>query len=306
MKYLDPKADLTFKKVFGEHPDLVKSFLNALLPLDEGDLIEEIEYLPAELVPENPLKKNSIVDVQCRDNRGRCFIVEMQMVWSPEFEQRVLFNASKAYVRQLGKGETYDLLHPVYSLCLVNDIFMREDSNFYHVFKMLHVEHSDRVIEGLQLVFIELPKFKPQKMGDKKMAVLWLRYLTEIDEKTKHAPIEMLDDPEVNKALNVIEESAFSDAQLRGYEKFWDGVSVERTLYNGGWKQGKKEGREEGLREGRKEGIIVGIKEGREEGRKKGSEEERLKNAKALKELGVSFEIITKVTGLTLTEIIAL
>ncbi len=171
MKYLDPKADLTFKKVFGEHPDLVKSFLNALLPLDEGDLIEEIEYLPAELVPENPLKKNSIVDVQCRDNRGRCFIVEMQMVWSPEFEQRVLFNASKAYVRQLGKGETYDLLHPVYSLCLVNDIFMREDSNFYHVFKMLHVEHSDRVIEGLQLVFIELPKFKPQKMGDKKMAV---------------------------------------------------------------------------------------------------------------------------------------
>ena len=29
MKYLDPKADLTFKKVFGEHQDLVISFLNA-------------------------------------------------------------------------------------------------------------------------------------------------------------------------------------------------------------------------------------------------------------------------------------
>ena len=302
MKYLDPKADLTFKKVFGEHPDLVKSFLNALLPLDEGDLIEEIEYLPAELVPENPLKKNSIVDVQCRDNRGRCFIVEMQMVWSPEFEQRVLFNASKAYVRQLGKGETYDLLHPVYSLCLVNDIFMREDSNFYHVFKMLHVEHSDRVIEGLQLVFIELPKFKPQKMGDKKMAVLWLRYLTEIDEKTKHAPIEMLDDPEVNKALNVIEESAFSDAQLRGYEKFWDGVSVERTLYNGGWKQGKKEGREEGLREGRKEGIIVGIKEGREEGRAEGL----LETARNLKRMGMNVDFIAQATGLSVDECLSL
>jgi hypothetical protein len=35
-KYLDPKADLTFKKVFGEHPELVMSLLNALLPLDEG------------------------------------------------------------------------------------------------------------------------------------------------------------------------------------------------------------------------------------------------------------------------------
>ena len=36
-RYLDPKADLTFKKVFGEHPDLVMSLLNALLPLPEGE-----------------------------------------------------------------------------------------------------------------------------------------------------------------------------------------------------------------------------------------------------------------------------
>lgn len=96
MRYLDPKADLTFKHVFGEHPDLVISLLNALLPLNPRHEIREIEYLPAELVPENPLRKNSIVDVRCRDAEGRQFIVEMQMIWSPEFRQRVLFNASKA------------------------------------------------------------------------------------------------------------------------------------------------------------------------------------------------------------------
>jgi len=32
-KYLDPKADLTFKKIFGQHKHLVMSLLNALLPL---------------------------------------------------------------------------------------------------------------------------------------------------------------------------------------------------------------------------------------------------------------------------------
>ena len=37
MRYLDPKADLTFKSVFGEHPDIVISFLNALLPLKEDE-----------------------------------------------------------------------------------------------------------------------------------------------------------------------------------------------------------------------------------------------------------------------------
>lgn len=35
VKYLDPKTDLTFKKVFGNHPDLQISLLNALLPLEE-------------------------------------------------------------------------------------------------------------------------------------------------------------------------------------------------------------------------------------------------------------------------------
>ena len=44
-KYLDPKVDVTFKKVFGEHKNLVISLLNALLPLDEGKKIEAIGYM---------------------------------------------------------------------------------------------------------------------------------------------------------------------------------------------------------------------------------------------------------------------
>ena len=44
-KYLDPKADVTFKKVFGEHKNLVISLLNALLPLDEGKQVELVEVL---------------------------------------------------------------------------------------------------------------------------------------------------------------------------------------------------------------------------------------------------------------------
>jgi predicted transposase/invertase (TIGR01784 family) len=78
MRYLDPKNDLTFKRIFGEHPHLLKSFLNAVLPLPQP--IDTIEYLPAELVPEIPVFKNSIVDVRCVDKHGRQFIVEMQML----------------------------------------------------------------------------------------------------------------------------------------------------------------------------------------------------------------------------------
>ena len=57
MKYLDPKADLTFKKIFGEHKDLLISLLNALLPLKEDEQIESVEYLSPELVPDNYVGK---------------------------------------------------------------------------------------------------------------------------------------------------------------------------------------------------------------------------------------------------------
>ena len=46
MKYLDPKADLTFKKIFGNHPKRLISLLNALLPLSEDELIQQQQYLP--------------------------------------------------------------------------------------------------------------------------------------------------------------------------------------------------------------------------------------------------------------------
>ena len=117
MRYYDPRYDITFKKVFNE-PDLLISFLNALLPLKDDEQVVSIEYLSPEMIPETPTNKYSIVDVRCKDKEGRQFIVEMQMVWSEEFKSRVLLNASKAYVRQLGKGGDYKLLQPVYSLNL--------------------------------------------------------------------------------------------------------------------------------------------------------------------------------------------
>lgn len=291
MTYLDPKADLTFKKVFGEHPDIVMSFLNALLPLEEGEEITEIEYLPTELIPEHPLRKYSIVDVRCKDSRGRHFIVEMQMVWSPEFKQRVLFNASKAYVRQLDKGHKYELLQPVYSLNLVNDIFETGLEGYYHYYRLVHVEHSEKVIDGLHLIFVELPKFTPHTYTEKKMQALWLRYLTEIDEKTRKVPAELMEYPEIKRAVTALEESAFTPAQLQGYEKFWDAISVERTLYSSGERKGWEKGWEKGR------------EEGHEEGREEGREEEKKSLVKGFKAAGILSDVIARVTGFSLEEI---
>lgn len=221
MRYLDPKADLTFKKIFGEHKDLLISLINALLPLNDDEMVESVEYLPPELVPELPTGKNSIVDVRCKDVKGRQFIVEMQMIWTPAFQQRVLFNASKAFVRQLRRNRKYELLQPVYSLNLVNESFMNDYPDEYiHNYNMVHELHSDKIIEGLHLTFVELPKFKPHTQSERKMAVLWLRFLTEINEDTTTVPEELLANPETSKALKEVEESAFTEEEMEVYDHF--------------------------------------------------------------------------------------
>lgn len=289
MRYLNPKADLTFKKVFGEHPDLVISFLNALLPLEPDEEIKDVEYLNPELVPQNPFRKDSIVDVRCRDINGRQFIVEMQMMWTSAYKQRVLFNASKAYVSQLEKGGDYELLQPVYSLNLVNDTFS-ESTEYYHDFRIVETAETREVIEGLRFIFIELPKFTPKNYGDKRMQVLWLRYLTEINEHTREVPQELMENPDINKAVTQLEESAFTEAQLLGYDKFWDIISTAKMHIS----SSRREAHEKGFKEGREEGM----KEGREEGMKEGREEERLKNASKMKAKGFTIEDIAEITGL--------
>lgn len=288
MRYLDPKADLTFKKIFGEHKDLLISLLNALLPLADDEQIESVEYLSPELVPETYVGKNSIVDVRCRDVKGRQFIVEMQMLWTEAFKQRVLFNASKAFVRQLDKKRKYELLQPVYSLNLVNETFMKDyPDEFIHNYSVVHEFHSDEIIEGLHFTFVELPKFQAHSLKEKKMAVLWLRFLTEIDEQTKQAPQELLDNPETRKALKAVEESAMTKNELLVYEDFWDKLGAERLLFVDSNRINREEGRTEGRAEGRAEGIIEGC----------------AKVAKNLLNLGMALDEVAKVTGLDIETI---
>ncbi|MBV3387393.1 hypothetical protein KSW86_06705 [Prevotella copri] len=143
MKYLDPKADLTFKKIFGNHPDRLKNLLNTLQSLNEDELIQQQQYLPT---------------------------------------------------------------------------------------------------------------------------------------------------------TEELEISGFSDAELRAYDKFWDSVSVERTLIDDSYQKGKEKGKEEGIAEG----MEMGIKQGMEKGKAEGKHEANTETAQRLLAMGLSAEQVAKATQLPL------
>ena len=143
MKYLDPKADLTFKKIFGNHPDRLKNLLNTLQSLNEDELIQQQQYLPT---------------------------------------------------------------------------------------------------------------------------------------------------------TEELEISGFSDAELRAYDKFWDSVSVERTLMDDRYQKGIEKGKEEGIAEG----MEMGIKQGMEKGKAEGKHEANTETAQRLLAMGLSAEQVAKATQLPL------
>lgn len=302
-KYLNPKADLTFKLVFGEHEDLMMSLLNALLPIAETSPIIHLEYLSPEMVPDRKGRKDSIVDVRCKDSSGRQFIVEMQMHWNEDFMKRVLLNASKSVVKQAGMSEKYRQIQPVFSLNLINDTRFQPDSKeFYHDYAIINVEHPEKTIDGLRFVFVELPKFQPRSIAEKKMAVLWLRYLTEISEETKVAPKELLENEQTRKALEIIEKSAMSEAQIMAYEDFMMSIEDEQVLREGFYKEGMAKGIAEGMEKGMEKGMAKGIAKGIAQAEEK-SRLEKLESARRLKAMNLTASQISEAIGLTVEEI---
>jgi predicted transposase/invertase (TIGR01784 family) len=296
-RYLNPKVDLAFKRVFGEHIDLLRSFLNALLPLPEDAPIETLEYLPTEHVPEVPgMQKTSIVDVKCKDTKGRIFIVEMQMVWSASFEQRIVFSGSQAYVKQLYAGKEYHQLQPVYALALTTSIFDRQTDNFYHHYKIVNIENNNRVLPGLEFIFIELSKFTPTTQTDKKMRIKWLRFMNEVTEQGETLSPDYNEDKEIQTALEILETSAYTEAQLNTYHNSIDKMRVEASLYHDAKTEGKAEGHKEGRAEGREEGREEGHAEGREEG--------IAQIVKALQENGMTTQQISQVSQLSVEEVV--
>ena len=135
------------------------------------------------------------------------------------------------------------------------------------------------------------------------MMVLWLRFLTEINSNTKEIPADLLNDPEIGKAVEDLEVSSFTDAELRAYDKFWDSVSVERTLMDDRYQKGIEKGKEEGIAEGMEMGMKQGMEKGRAEGMEEGMFQRSLEIAKKMLAKGMDEASIMDMTGLTAEEI---
>jgi predicted transposase/invertase (TIGR01784 family) len=309
-KYLDPIQDVAFWLIFNRHKHLCKSLLNSMLPLEAGQQIVELEYLQPEMAPKILALKDSIFDVRCTDNREQQFIVEIKIYWIPIFKVNVSFSASKAYITQLNKNQEYHLQQPVYALNFVNEVFDNDPSTYYHHYRIVNVANTEKQIDGLEFVFIELPKFTPVHRAEKKLYELWLTFLTQADEEGG-VPPALLEEEVTREALHYLEISSYTRGELEAYDRYWDAIRTERTYYLDAMTEGLAKGKAEGLAKGKAEGLAEGKAEGLAEGKAEGLTEGLAKGkaegkAEALREIvvgamhsGATIAQIQAITGLS-------
>ena len=112
----------------------------------------------------------------------------------------------------------------------------------------------------------------------------------------KDIPADLLNDPEIGKAVEDLEVSGFTDAELRAYDKFWDSVSVERTLLDDRYQKGMEEGMEKGMAKGMKQGMA--------KGEEVGKSQRSIEIAKNMLAKGMDEATIQEITGLTEDQIL--
>ncbi len=102
MRFINPKTDIAFKKIFGseQSKDILISFLNSML-YDSQPVIEDLEILNPYLAPRIRGVKETYLDIKAKITGNKTAIVEMQVLNVAGFEKRILYNAAKSYSIQL-------------------------------------------------------------------------------------------------------------------------------------------------------------------------------------------------------------
>ncbi|MFT4327775.1 MAG: Rpn family recombination-promoting nuclease/putative transposase [Wolbachia pipientis] len=313
-KFLDPKLDLTFKKIFGteKNKNILIHFLNDILGFTEINTIQEVEFLSTIMDPEIASDKQSIVDVLCRDSTGARYVIEMQLARDKGFEKRAQLYAAKAYSRQADKGGKYIDLKKVFFIAISNCNLFPDKLDYISSHTIRDEKTNEHDLKDFQFIFIELPKFPKSKEEQLENVVdRWLFFFKYAEETTDEDLRKIAEkSPIIKLAYDELDKFHWNEKDLVAYEERVMDLQKEAAILEQKLDDAKQEGRQEGKQEGiligHEKGKAEGIKIGAEKGREEGEKHAKIAVAKNLLKAGVSTDIISQTTGLSHSEILQL
>lgn len=285
-KFVNPFTDIGFKIIFGQEISrpLLLDFLNTLL---EGkEKIVDLSFLDKEQPALFEDDRSLIYDIYCVTDKGEKIIVEMQNKSQPYFKNRSIYYISESIARQGERGSMWQYdIDAVYLIAFLNFCPLDFERQFRTDVTLMdsktHMPFSDKV----RMTYMQLPLFTKEADECDNQFERWIYVLKNMETLTrlpwaaKSAVFQRLAEIADVGALTRSERLKYDE----GLKKFRDTISVL---------EGAKI---EGIEQGRQQGIEQGIEQGRAE--------EKIENARKMRSLGITDDIILQVTGLSANDI---
>lgn len=247
MKFISPKIDYAFKKIFGsdQSKEILISFLNAIIYNGEK-VIESLTiknpYNPGQVIS----LKDTYLDVKATLADGSIVVIEMQIASMTAFNKRVAYNLAKAYVNQLVTGEDYPLLNPAIALTITDFNLFKETKDVINKFVFQEENKKFEILnKELRLIFVELPKFKKNLSELKTLSDKWIYFLKETSN-LEEIPKNLGEISEIKFALNLANQTNMTVEELEIVDRRGVMLQDERGRITYAEERGREKGRIEG------------------------------------------------------------
>ena len=287
MKFVNPRNDIAFKKIFGneQHKEVLISFLNAVLSLEGEKEIQQVELLNPYQAPKLDGLKFTLLDIRAIDKRGVHFIVEMQLENVAGLRKRFQYYAAKSYSGQIKRGDDYPRLNQVIFIGILNfSEFSSEHWLSCHA--LLNRENYAQELQDLEFYFIELPKFTKTETELDTILEQWVYFLKYADDLEIIPPVSAKA-PALRAAYEIADQFGWKQDELELYDYWCMKAQDERGALELAVEKAVKKAEKIAEQRGEQRGRLT----------------EKQQIARMLKAQGVALDIIAQSTGLDSNEI---
>lgn len=287
-RYVNIFTDFGFKKLFGTevNKDIMIDFLNVILKGKET--IKDLKYKSVEFMGGSVIDRRAIFDLYCENENGEKFIVEIQKAKQRFFKDRALFYSTFPIQEQAQRGEWNFELKSVYTIAILDFVFDDDvdypDKVLFEV-KLTEQETKHVFYDKLTFLYLAMPNFRKNEDELSTKFDKWLYAIKNLPNLSER-PIA-LQEKIFRKFFELAEISKFTREENLAYENslkvYRDMKNVIDTATEESYQVGKDEGISEGIEIGKHEAIIQMVRE--------------------LKKLGLSDEIISRSSGLSIEEL---
>ena len=218
---IDPKVDYAFKRLFGvdHNRHLLIDLIDAVLDSPPEHRIVEVELLNPFSEKEALDDRLTILDVKARDQSGRRFNVEMQMLPHDGFRERILYYWAQLHHEQLHEGDEFHELRPTISICSVNGNLFPQVPEYRLEFNLRDAQHGLVFSPQLAIYAVELRKFNTELPQVSEPLDRWLYFLRHAETMDTDAVPAELNVPEIRKALEELRMLSQTELERDRYQR---------------------------------------------------------------------------------------